>query len=307
MDFKNNLTGIKLFKEFDIFYVCYDEPNRKENWDQVKKHLPKAQKIEGVKGFDRALKTCAQQTTTKHFFIIDGDNQVLPERFAHELDLKVIENKWVLSWSSLNTINGLSYGNGGLKLWPKDVALNIKSHESAGDDGDPTDYCFSAHYFMIDDYLTQTIVNSTPQQAFRAGLREGVKMTLKRGQQVSLNRDTFTKELSFHNRERLKIWCEVGADVENGLWAILGARLGFKLNIIDRFEYQKINSYQWIDGLFLQTKEHPGQVNLESKIDSLGEELNTSLNLDLKLLAPEQSRAFKRNFKNPPRSGLLSH
>ena len=185
------------------------------------------------------------------FFIIDGDNRVLEDRLDRKLQLEEVSNQWVLSWSSLNSMNALIYGNGGLKLWPREVAMGIKTHENALKTGDQTDYCFVAKYYMVDDFVTETVVNTTPRQAFRAGFREGVKMSLQWGKQVSLNRENFNSALGKQNRLRLKIWCEVGADVMNGYWAILGARLGLKMNVIDLFNHRFINSYDWIDKCLL--------------------------------------------------------
>ena len=58
----------EIFEKMDVFYVCFEEPNRFENWKQIKSILKKAQKVEGVVGFDNALKTCARKSTTDHFF-----------------------------------------------------------------------------------------------------------------------------------------------------------------------------------------------------------------------------------------------
>ena len=50
----------------------------------------------------------------------DFINQVLD--FDEHTDLA----NSVISWCGKNTINGLLYGNGGLKCWPKDFVLNMR-------------------------------------------------------------------------------------------------------------------------------------------------------------------------------------
>ena len=313
----SNSSLREIFQRLDVFYVCFDEPNRFENWEHIKSVLKKAQKVEGIVGFDGALKECARKSSTDYFFIIDGDNRILENRLDRKFQLSEVDNQWVLSWSSLNAMNALIYGNGGLKLWPREVAMNIKSHENAVETGDQTDYCFVAKYYMVDDFVTETVVNSTPWQAFRSGFREGVKMSLQWGQQVALNKKNFNSALGKQNRLRLKIWCEVGADVSNGYWAIFGARLGLKMNVIDLFNYRLINSYEWIDNcLLFQVLEPLGlarkEINnpivkrkLVSRINQLGDILNEQLPLELKLLDPDESLLFKKKFTNPKRSGLL--
>ncbi|MEM7645527.1 MAG: hypothetical protein AAF203_01345 [Pseudomonadota bacterium] len=307
-----------LFSEFDIFYVCYSEPNREENWAQILSILPKAQKVEGVHGFDRALKVCARKSKTNHFFVIDGDNQIVEERIKRQVPVSELKDHWVLSWSSLNPVNGLNYGNGGLKLWPKSTALKIKSHEKSSKDQDQTDYCFLADYYLIDDFATKTIMNKTPEQAFRAGFREGVKMSLAWGKQVPLSHDNFELLLGPQNRMRLKTWCEAGADCKNGLWGIAGARLGLKKNVVDLFDCQEINSYEKIDHFMEKELLNPlkmtkarevltqaDKLALMTKIQEWGDEIRRVIPLNLTLMSPEESQRFKNNFVNPERSGLL--
>ena len=36
----------------------------------------------------------------------------------------------VLSWNAKNLLNGLVYGNGGLKCWSKEYTLGINTHEA---------------------------------------------------------------------------------------------------------------------------------------------------------------------------------
>jgi hypothetical protein len=308
------LSFHKLVEVFDVFYICFDEPNRDNNWLQIKSLIPKAQKVEGVVGFDRALKTCAGLSRTSHFFVIDGDNQLVVNRFRNPIVIKDIQDDWVLSWSSYNPLNGLAYGNGGVKLWPKEVALAMESHESASNESDPTDYCFVVDYYLIDDHVSETLVTTTPQQAFRAGLREGVKMSLDWGRQVQLTPQNFKQILGRQNRFRLKTWCEVGADVPNGYWAILGARLGLKLNVVDLFDYAQINSLDWIDRLMHEQILHPLNASdpqcIEGKpliplIQQLGQTIQAALGLRLELLTATESRDFKKNLVNPRREGLL--
>lgn len=312
-----HLTVEDLIQRYDVFYVCYDEPNRFENWSQIKGYVPKARKVEGVIGFDNALKTCARLSRTSHFFVVDGDNQWIGNKLQSPLPFRSFDEHWVLSWSSLNPANGLCYGNGGLKLWPQQVALEIKSHENATDKSDQTDYCFLADYYLVDDHVTQTLVHRTPLQAFRAGFREGVKMSLSWGLQVELSDENFDSELGWQNRERLKVWCEVGSDVANGDWGILGARFGLKKNVIDQFDCRQMNSHKWIESAFITEVLKPlgvtqfpltntQKIEQRQMIDSLGDAINQKIPIDLKYLEPQASKKFKENFKNPERSGLLS-
>ena len=56
------------------------------------------------------------------------------------------------------------------------------------------------------------------------------------------------------NYERLITWCNIGADVENGLWACYGARLGcYDTNLNEDFILESISSYDWFKEYFENT------------------------------------------------------
>ena len=103
--------------ELDVFYLSYDEPNKEEHWADIISKFPFAKRVDGVKGFDNAHKECARQSDTERFITIDGDNIVDEKFFDIELtfpDGTDLEHS-VISWSAKNVVNGLVYGNGGIK------------------------------------------------------------------------------------------------------------------------------------------------------------------------------------------------
>ena len=61
-----------------------------------------------------------------------------------------------------------------------------------------------------------------PQQALIAGYREGVKMSTEKGSNTTRR---FMKNMAT-NLRILSTWMTVGADVDNGKYAMLGARMG---------------------------------------------------------------------------------
>ena len=144
-------------------------------------------------------------------------------------------------------------------------------------------------------------------------------MSLVWGKQENLTRENYDIILGKENRERLWVWCNVGADTKNGLWAIYGARLGFKMNAIDKFDYSLINSYDWIGEFWreqvlkpflvdkskaFQFSMNPEELYKETK--NLGRLLNEAFALNMAFYNAVDSKAFKEKFKNPPREGLLS-
>ena len=66
--------------------------------------------------------------------------------------------------------------------------------------------------------------------------------------------DEFKNRIWSKNYERLITWCNIGADVENGLWACYGARLGcYDTNLNEDFILESISSYDWFKEYFENT------------------------------------------------------
>ena len=94
---------------------------------------------------------------------------------------------------------------------------------------------------MYDCYST-TYPNYTPFQAWRAGFREGVKMVLDRGSKPTV--DALKETVASRNLNNLTIWHNIGRDVENGEWAIYGARLGTYMTMLTEWDPANV---QWFD------------------------------------------------------------
>ena len=298
--------------EFDIFYISYDEPQKEEFWAKLLDLAPWAKRIDGVKGFDSAHKAAANASETDRFITVDGDNVVYPEFFECEIYIPEKYTDCVLSWNSVNAINGLTYGNGGLKLWTKDFVLNMKTHENAESEDEKLDFCWKDKYVQLRNTYSETFPNGSPFQAFRAGFREGVKMTLDRGNKIDPAK--MKNHIYRENLRRLLIWASVGADAENGLWAIYGTRLGMYLtNLTDDFQMANISDYDWFKKYFAeeilpQFAAEPHELNsvtclrsgityneseLKRASSDLKDELKKGLGVDIADLNSEQSKFFK--------------
>ena len=297
---------------WDIFYISYDEPQKEEFWAKLQDLAPWAKRIDGVKGFDSAHKACAQQSETDRFITVDGDTIVYPEFFDLELNIPDSLKDCTLSWASKNEVNGLCYGNGCLKLWAKDFALNMRTHENAVHDEEKVDFCWADKHVRLNKTYSTTYINGSPFQAFRAGFREGIKMTLNCGHKAEGG--VIKNHVRDINFKRLLIWSSVGADVENGIWSIYGARLGiYMANIKSDFDISHISDYEWFKNYFYndiapffpgnKKCARTGQMWDERKLLTASKELLTPLQKDLGLeiadLNAEQSKFFKTLYDAP--------
>ena len=306
--------------DLDVFYISYDEPAKEEHWANLMMKFPFAKRVDGVKGFDNAHKECARQSETDRFITIDGDN-IVDEKFF-DLSIAFPENtdiaESIISWSAKNMVNGLVYGNGGIKCWPVDLVLEMETHENAVDETKKVDFCWDLNYIQMNNIYSEVYNAGSPFQAFRAGYREGVKMSLDEGKQVPI--EDFQKRIWPKNYERLLTWCNIGADVENGIWACFGARLGcHDINFVDGYKLENISSFDWFKTYFEEEilptcksdkdNEKCSRTGTEWNYDMLydealriGDILNDKMGMEICDPAPEVSAFFKRTYNNPSRT-----
>ena len=291
--------------DYDVIYLSYDEPNAEKNYADLLTKVPWAKRVHGVEGSDAAHKACANLSETDRFITIDGDNIVHQNFIKEELEFKddVDVENCVISWSGYNIVNGLTYGNGGIKCWPKNVVLNMKTHENAESSNPQSqvDFCWDLQYLQVNKTYSSVYNNATPWQAWRAGFREGVKMGLYEGEKLSGS--NFASRVHKKNFERLKIWQTVGADADNGLWAIYGAREGCYLTNCTDWDFVNVRDFEYLNKMWEEKYSKITEEQLPQEIARLGEILNNELGIDIPVepYAPSHSKFFKSMYVPPVR------
>ena len=291
--------------DYDIIYLSYDEPNAEKNYADLCSKVPWAKRVHGVEGSDAAHKACAELSETDRFITIDGDN-IIDERFLNqEIDFEEHANlsTSVISWTAKNTINGLTYGNGGIKCWPKNYVLNMRTHENA----DPNnahaqvDFCWDIKYIQMNGTYSEIMNNATPHQAWRAGFREGVKMTLDQG--IGVTKEQLLKS-HWKNLHRLYIWLMVGADIENGKWAIYGAREGLYKTMCTDWNFINVRDFEYLNNYWNEIEPKVSMAGLEDSIEEYGIKLINELEIPIaeSPLNAQQSKFFKTVYQNPART-----
>ncbi len=285
--------------DLDCIYLSYDEPQKEEFWLKIRNMIPYAKRVDGVKGSDAAHKAAAESSDTERFILIDGDNMPDQDFFNKQLDFRDAPPNAHLAqfrWKAVNNVNGLRYGNGGMSSWTKSYVMNMKTHEHTdGSDHTQVDFCMDGdkdnlYWHMYDCYST-TYPNYTAFQAWRAGFREGVKMCLERGRVPTI--DEFKDRVSGRNFNHITIWHNVGSDVENGMWAIAGSRLGTYMTMLTNWDHKNV---MWFDNYPELWKEYENK-NPTELADEIGEALKDKLGLPINTLNPEQSKFFKRHYQ----------
>jgi hypothetical protein len=291
------MAKIKVIDQ-DVVFLSYDEPNAEKNYADLCSKLPWAKRVHGVEGSDAAHKACADISETEYFITVDADNIVDPAFFQQEVDYETLglTPDHVFSWCGKVYVNGLMYGNGGLKMWTRKFVHNMKTHEHSedGDERGKVEFCFDDKYYQFNENFSISYTNETPWQAWRAGFREGVKMSLDQG-----TRATDIKKVWWQNFDRLKIWCSVGSDVENGNWSVLGARQGLYMTMCTDWDYAQVRDFEYLNTFWKQltiTEE-----NLSEEIQELGDKIRLELDIDIAELDAAGSKFFKSVYNNTPR------
>ena len=280
--------------DLDCIYLSYDEPQKEEFWVKIKNMVPWAQRVDGVKGSDAAHKAAAAASGTERFVLIDGDN--LPDESFFNLTLELKDEQYeqaVFRWRARNNINGLMYGNGGLSCWTKTFVNNMQTHENTdGRDETVVEFCFDPLYWAMHDCYSTTYPNGSARHAWRAGFREGVKMCLNKGARPTVSE--FKNRVHQRNLDHLTIWHNVGADVDYGLWAIAGARMGTYMTMLTEWDYRQVQSFDALEELWSTVADQ----DPELLANRMSEDLATQLDLPVMTMFAEQSQFFKHHYRS---------
>jgi hypothetical protein len=274
--------------DLDCIFLTYDEPKKEEFWIKIQNMTPWAKRVDGVKGSDAAHKAAAAASDTEWFVLIDGDNLPDAAFFNLQLKIKPEQEGGAFRWKARNIINGLRYGNGGLSCWSREFVNNMRTHEASnGSDETAVEFCFDPKYFAMHNCYSTTYPNGSAKQAWRAGFREGVKMCLDRGSRITL--EEFKDRVNGRNYDHLCIWQSVGADVENGHWAMYGARLGAFMIMLEGWDHKYVQDFDMLEQLWdMFSKEDP-----KEGCKQIEESLTKRLGLPIVIYTSEQSRFLK--------------
>jgi hypothetical protein len=280
--------------DLDCIYLSYDEPQKEEFWVRIRNMVPWAKRVDGVKGSDAAHKAAAAASDTERFILIDGDN--LPEESFFNQTLEFPDQQWsqaVFRWRARNHINGLMYGNGGLSSWTRAFVENMRTHENTdGHDETVVEFCFDPLYWAMHDCYSTTYPNGSAKHAWRAGFREGVKMCLNKGSRPTVSE--FRERVHKRNLDHLTVWHNVGLDVDQGAWAIAGARMGTYRTMLSDWDYREVQWFDALEAIWAEIKDQdPAEI-----IQRYQEPLKTQLDLPMAVLMPDQSSFFKHHYRS---------
>ena len=281
--------------DLDCIYLTYDEPQKEEFWVKIRNMIPWAKRVDGVKGSDAAHKAAAAASDTERFVLIDGDN--MPDAKFFNLTMTFPDGEWenaVFRWRARNHVNGLMYGNGGLSSWTRAFVNNMKTHEATtGTAETEVEFCFDPLYWPMYDCYSTTFPNGSAFHAWRAGFREGVKMCLNRGIRPTVSE--FQDRVHQRNLDHLTIWHNVGRDVEHGIWAIAGSRMGTYMTMITpAWDHRMVQDFAELEQLWNTVKDSDPEL-LAGRV---AEDLVAQLDLPINMMQENESAFFKQHYRS---------
>jgi len=231
-----------VYKDFDVVFISYNEPNAEANWYRVLEIFPNAKRVKNVKGIFEAHKRAAEIATTDMFYVVDGDAELV-DNWKFDYKPNVFDLDCVHLWTSINPINDLEYGWGGVKLFPRKLLLDAETWKV-----DLTTGLGKLKY--INKVSNVTSFNSDEFGTWRSAFRECAKLSSSLYQGTTTHAET---------EERLRVWTTVGKDRRYGEYALHGAALGkqYGLDNFNNLDALKlINNYEWMKNEFDKFYKH---------------------------------------------------
>ena len=214
---------------YDVIFISYNEAEADTNWNTLKRKVPWAIRVHGVKGIHQAHIQAAKQAFTPMIWIVDADAHIV-DTFDFSYVPNRINRDAVHVWRSQNPINGLVYGYGGIKLFPRHATIKMDTSKP-----DMTT-SISDKFVLMEEVSNITAFNVDEFSTWRSAFRECTKLASK----------IIDRQNEEETNERLRIWTTVGGDVPFGKYAIKGAIAGREYGLSSGADLGLINNFKWL-------------------------------------------------------------
>jgi hypothetical protein len=233
--------------DYDIVFLSFNESNADENFARLTQRFPEAIRLHRVKGLHRAVCTACIASSTDYFYLVDGDSWVL-DSFDFSFDPHPLGfNTYI--FQARNNVNGLVYGNGGIKLHRRQALFAQLTQASSPNNNDllgSIDFPTTPDFKFLPIVATETRINASPFDAWKSAFRECSKLA------AFMHWPDWPEQGKRDAAERLKSWQEPPEGVKYGEWvrkgALAGASYGVQNNQ-DKPRLELINDYDWLQRL----------------------------------------------------------
>ena len=233
---KENNTVASMPNPYDVVFISYQEPDADDNYANLLKKVPNAKRIHGVKGIHQAHIQAAMLCNTPMFWIVDGDAKIVDD-FNFDYQVPAWQYNHVHVWRSKNPVNGLVYGYGGIKLFPRQETIDMDISKP-----DMTT-SISDKFVAVKTVSNITGFNTGEFETWKSAFRECCKLSSK----------VIDRQKDVETNKRLKIWTSIGRDKPFGEYALRGAKAGMLYGTTHKGDVaalKKINDFEWLEEQF---------------------------------------------------------
>ena len=227
---------------YDVAFISYKEPNAIKHFEKLQNKIRQEDSrinlrwVRDVKGIHQAHKKAAELSTTRMFFVVDGDADMCDD-FTFDYQVPVWDETTVHVWRSINPVNGLQYGNGGVKLLPRLLTQNV--------DVNTTDMTtsISDRFKVVDQLSNYTVFNTNAYNTWKSAFRECTKLASK----------SITGQIDDETEDRLQAWLHPIPDASFRAEAKRGAEQGTVFGKENKNKPEVlalINDFDWLEEKF---------------------------------------------------------
>jgi hypothetical protein len=223
---------VAVFKttKLDSFFLCSGEQGWEENYRKIQTFIPHTKLVKDVVGFYESHKVCSEASTTEQFWVFDADCFLLSNPCDYEP--KEYDAEYVHVFHSVNPINGLEYGHGGVKVFNKQ---HFQTNNMVND------LTLSVGRMKVHtEVLSIHLYNTSPYSIWRTALREAYKL---------YNSFKNSNEEDTESWNRLHVWLQhtCNRDELTSKGALKGRSLYYSSNV-------NINDEDYLKQLWEQEK-----------------------------------------------------
>jgi hypothetical protein len=222
-------------RPFDIAFISYYESFAEENYRRLNYPAHDIYRVAGVKGIHQAHIQAAKMCKTDMFYVVDAD-AIIESDFDFNYQIPYYDfnaKSTVHVWKSRNPVNGLEYGNGGVKLLPRQMTIDMDLSKP-----DMTT-SISKWFRPMSDISNVNGFNTDAFNTWKSSFRECCKLASR----------VIDRQQEEETKERLRVWCEESTDNYAIDGAISGREYGIK-HKIDLEALKKINDFEWLKEQF---------------------------------------------------------
>lgn len=224
---------------YDIVFISYYEPHSDKLYNDLYSRFnstgifgDRVKRIKNIKGIHNAHIEASKIANTDYFYVVDGDAQVL-ESFNFDYVSPALVEDIVYVWTSINPVNNLAYGYGGVKLLPTQLTKKLDVNSS-----DMTT-SISTNFKVMKEVSNVTIFNTNEFNTWKSAFRECAKLSSK----------VIDRQDEGETNERLKVWT-TQAHGDFCEYAIRGANAGMEFGLSSGADLRLINDFDWLKEKF---------------------------------------------------------